>query len=309
MVEICSDLPLLSKCREWLVVRFASDWAMAYGISRPPPALRWQNLAAQADRTRPRPVARKAQKIGAGKDVRRGTQSVLVQRIALSTCCSCLLRRGMRRACSSQPGKAAAGESSGEEGDGAQGSASRTPNDRDVDPEFTRQFNAYISAYFLPHRRLWRWCRPRLAGRLLPQTSKQRPSALQRSMATLGWSFLMVLTAPVSSPLGALTAASWLVCGITDTHAVPSSFVRSHFRQALLLASLSALLAFQERTGFSPEAASGLEGPVPLVISAMRSGLLGALMLVWLVSVLFCLLGRYSVPTTDSSGSSQHVEG
>ena len=60
--------------------------------------------------------------------------------------------RGMRRACSSQPGKAAAGESSGaaalvmcsallswdhrlasrvkEEGDGAQGSASRTPNDR-----------------------------------------------------------------------------------------------------------------------------------------------------------------------------------
>jgi len=119
----------------------------------------------------------------------------------------------------------------------------------------------------------------------------------------------MVLTAPVSSPLGALTAASWLVCGITDTHAVPSSFVRSHFRQALLLASLSALLAFQERTGFSPEAASGLEGPVPLVISAMRSGLLGALMLVWLVSVLFCLLGRYSVPTTDSSGSSQHVEG
>ncbi|CAE7486995.1 unnamed protein product [Symbiodinium pilosum] len=239
----------------------------------------------------------------------------------------------MRRACSSQHGKAAAGESSGEEGDGAQSSA-RTPNDRDVDPEFTRQFNAYIAAYFLPHRRLWRWSRLRLAG-LLPQTSKQRPSALQRSMATLGyllplagalrllapafagrvggaaslWSFLMILTAPVSSPLGALTAASWLVCGITDTNAVPSSFVRSHFRQALLLASLSALLAFQERTGFSAEAATGLEGPVPLVISAMRSGLLGALMLVWLISVFFCLLGRYSVPTTDSSGSSQHVEG
>ena len=64
---------------------------------------------------------------------------------------------------------------------------------------------------------------------------------LEQSMP-FRWSFLMVLTAPVSSPLGALTAASWqractsgphqctrmsgsdagrLVCGITDTHAVP----------------------------------------------------------------------------------------
>ncbi|CAJ1434239.1 unnamed protein product [Effrenium voratum] len=218
-------------------------------------------------------------------------------------------------------GKAA---SASEESGGS--SASHAPNDRDVDRKFTAQFNAFTAAYFAPHRRLWRWSRWRLKG--LFQSSRHRPTGLQRCIAIVGyllplgvalrlspsfagtgglfanlWNLMMLVTAPVSSPLGALTAASWLLCGVTDNQAVPSDFMRCHFRQALLLALVPALLVFQERA-FNSE----VQGYAPLLFSAMRTGLLGSLTVMWLLSVFCCVLGRYSVPSTDSRGSSQHVE-
>lgn len=229
--------------------------------------------------------------------------------------------RGRRHRHAAPDGKTSSEPSGAEEGGRAEPPA---PNDRDVDHQFTAAFNAYTAAYFSPHRRFWRWARWRLQG-LWPRTSKQRPNTLQRLIAAVGyllplgvalrllsptfveqsgsiqqlWRCLLVITSPFSTLLGALTAASWLICSLTDQE--PSDFIRCHFRQALMLTSLSALLVFQERA-FSPEL-MGAEGRIPVVLCSMMNGLLGTLLFVWLISVFCCLLGRYVVRTTDLSGS------
>ncbi|CAE7493500.1 unnamed protein product [Symbiodinium sp. CCMP2592] len=243
---------------------------MAYGISRPPPALRWQNLAAEADRTRPRPVARNAQKIGTENSSEHMLFVPSAQRQSRSRGIFGSWRLG------ALPGALEA-----------------------IEMKFRIRCGAGVV-------RDWQdFChRPRSRGQVL----------FSGAWLRLGTFFLwQVELSHGSDGTRVFTAgrahSSELACVWNYRHArspavavgYGSSFVRSHFRQASALSSQSALLAFQERTGFSPEAASGLEGPVPLVISAMRSGLLGALMLVWLVSVLFCLLGRYSGAGSSSS--------
>lgn len=237
-------------------------------------------------------------------------------------------RRGRRRFHAAADGKTSEPSGSGDDGAGA----AHAPNDSDVDHKFTAQFNAYTAAYFSPHRRLWRWARFRLKG-LWPQRSKVqvRPSGLQRTIAVVGyllplgvalrllvpptlagaggslaslWLCLLTITSPISTPLGALTAASWLVCSLTDQE--PCDFIRCHFRQALMLTSVSALLVFLERAP-SPDLVTG-EGRVPLVLSTTRNSLLGALLFWWAISVCCCLLGRCIGTVRNDLNGSRLVE-
>lgn len=186
-------------------------------------------------------------------------------------------------------------------------------SDTDLAPEFTAQFNAYAAKYYSPQKTFLRWCR--VFGLFGPRDRKRPvwertvasfgylvPMAIQVRLmqqlfcsseaAALGARFLDMIariTGPMVQPLAMVTASTWLLCGALDERAMPSSFVRGHLRQALLMTMLASALMLQ--AGFAPIADVYSQALSP-TLHGLRSGILGAINLLWLVCVAFCLTGR-----------------
>eukprot|EP00441_Pelagodinium_beii_P012084 CAMPEP_0197694770 /NCGR_PEP_ID=MMETSP1338-20131121/114260_1 /TAXON_ID=43686 ORGANISM="Pelagodinium beii, Strain RCC1491" /NCGR_SAMPLE_ID=MMETSP1338 /ASSEMBLY_ACC=CAM_ASM_000754 /LENGTH=283 /DNA_ID=CAMNT_0043277645 /DNA_START=55 /DNA_END=902 /DNA_ORIENTATION=+ len=246
----------------------------------------------------------------------RGTYESGHWQLALATGMVVAARCPSRRALG---GDSHAGDSSAMPEDESGMQDTTKPNDRDVDREFTKEFDAFAAEYFSPRHRLMRWFSHRLEGdaRGAFQTREPKPPFVQRLLAVFGYMLplagvlhilqpvasantslaalcagLATLTGPVARPAGMVMATSWLLCGVADHRAMPSGFVRSHFRQALLLAGLCGLLALQSRL---LEPRSQTELGLVVLAGAVRSGSLGALAFLWMSSVLCCMLGRSSV--------------
>eukprot|EP00930_Biecheleria_cincta_P005555 TRINITY_DN106486_c0_g1_i1.p1 TRINITY_DN106486_c0_g1~~TRINITY_DN106486_c0_g1_i1.p1 ORF type:complete len:315 (+),score=25.71 TRINITY_DN106486_c0_g1_i1:42-947(+) len=198
--------------------------------------------------------------------------------------------------------------------------------DTDVAPEFTAQFNTYAARYYSPWQTFLRWCSGRFAG------PRERRLVWERTMAALGYivplaiqvrllqphipsnavlNLIATITGPLVQPLYLAMASSWLFCGASDERAVPSDFVRGHLRQALLMTMLSAVLMFQ--TGLFPTAEVYSEASMVyhVIIAALspihglRSGILGAINLLWLVCVMFCLTGRKMARISAASSAAR----
>lgn len=108
-----------------------------------------------------------------------------------------------------------------------------------------------------------------------------------------------LLAAPLSSPLGASLAFTWLLCGVVDRRTVQSYFVRYNFCQALLLGSLLSLAGLPRLLGLSAAqplaagAVAGVGASAGVLELVLAGWALGVAVTTSAWSVGCCLLGRF----------------